>query len=221
MHHYGHDDIGQLLARSLSRDLILSVAEALQVGASRAYRSVALLDTGHRASALGQARHFQMNEAFWAVLAARDCSPNPLKGNGVVIGRAGDFRLTRINCRHNEWNRARRSQTRLRLAESNYGIECMITGDIFDPYIQPVNSSAFFVSTFPAKLSEKSEVPLHTYVAIPDSNLNRWLFVEEIIQFSKRYDIADQQRQPDNAVPKLKKNKNKKESGDSDEGEKT
>ena len=99
----------KLVVQNVSRDLILAGAEALEAGAIRAYKATVHLERGHRASGLGQMRHFCMNETFNTALTVAGAAPTPLVGNRLVVGRAGMFQIARLNVSTaNPWPRLRR-----------------------------------------------------------------------------------------------------------------
>jgi hypothetical protein len=91
------DTIPGLLLRSIPRELVLGVEDALNAGAARAYTAAKGMDEGHLPHVVGQLRHFNMNEAFYRALAAAEATPTAIQGNGLVTGRTGVFTLARFN----------------------------------------------------------------------------------------------------------------------------
>ncbi|MEG6992879.1 hypothetical protein V1979_39035, partial [Pseudomonas aeruginosa] len=88
------------------------VEDALNTGAMRGYASAKGMNKGHVKNAVGQMRHFHMNEAFNDALVAGNANPTPIRGNGLVVGRSGVIALSRFNISAGVWNNARRSITR-------------------------------------------------------------------------------------------------------------
>lgn len=190
-----------LLVESLSRDMLMGIEEAFLIGAERGYAHAKGMNRGHLPNVLGQMRHFHMNETFWEALAAGGANPTPLKGNRVVVGRAGMFNLARFNVSAGLWNNSRRSQTRRALAEANRAIEQLVQPNLFDA--TPVTQgTVFFVACFSGSLSVQPEAPQSVHLAVPDKNMKSWLFQEPISQFLERY--YESPAQADNAMPKLK-----------------
>lgn len=197
------DTIPDLLLASVSRELLLGVEDALLIGAKRAHAAASGMHEGHYPHVLGQLRHFHMNEAFQRALAASDASPTPIKGNGIVSGQAGMFRIARFNIREGIWNNGRRSQTRRQMAKANQAIEPLVQPDLFSDYRRPSEALVFFVACFSGS-SANSESPISIQVAVPDQHMLGWLFREPLKNFIKRYEQTG--TQSDHARPKLKAN---------------
>lgn len=195
------DTIPDLLLTSVSRELLLGVEDALVIGAKRAHAAASGMHEGHYPHVLGQLRHFHMNETFQRALATSDASPTPLRGNGIVSGHAGMFRIARFNIRDGIWNNGRRSQTRRQMAKANRAIEPLVQPDLFCDYQRPSEALVFFVACFSGSRAS-SESPTSIQVAVPDQNMLGWLFRESLENFIKRYDQSG--TQSDHARPKLK-----------------
>lgn len=206
--------IPDLLVAHLSRDLVLGVAEALDAGAAMAFPPVEDMDVGHRSSALGQLRHFLMNERFAEALAVAGASPSQIRGNEVVVGKKGIFRIARFNIAKGPWYNARRSQTRRSLAEANRAIEQLVLPDLFAPPEPITTATVFFVAVFSGKLSESPERPLSLEIAVPDREMKTWLFRETINTFVSRYNSNPSSSQEDRAHPVLKTKRTKKDQGE-------
>jgi hypothetical protein len=199
------DSIPELLKANIARELILSVEDAFAVGARRAYSAAQGMDEGHLPHVVGQLRHFHLNETFQQTLSTNHASPSPIKGSGIVTGRAGIFTLARFNSRDALWNSARRSQTRRQMALANRAIEPLVQPELFFPYTPPTDAVVFFVACFAGSLSIQPDSPVSIQLAVPDRHLQKWLFRESLETFIQRYD-ASSAIQDDFAHPKLKKN---------------
>jgi hypothetical protein len=207
------ETISGLLVSNLTRELVLGVEEALVVGAQRAYAAARGMDEGHLPHAVGQLRHFQMNEAFQRALATVSASPSPIQGNGIVTGRSGMFTVARFNIREGFWINGRRSHTRRQMSFANRAIEPLVQPELFDTYQRPAQAVVFFVSCFTSSLHIQPESPVSIQIAVPDRDMHSWLFREPVSEFAKRFDQpSDEQR--DLAKPILKKNVGKRQDKD-------
>ena len=203
------DTIPGLLLRSLPRELVLGVEDALNAGAARAYAPAKGMDEGHLPHVVGQLRHFHMNEAFYRSLAAGEASPTAIQGNGLVTGRAGVFTIARFNIPEGFWINGRRSHSRQQMALANKAIEPLVQPELFDQYQPPSQAVAFFVACFSGSLHIQPESPASIQIAVPDRHMRGWLFREPLEVFAKRYE-SQEPGQADLAVPKLKKSIGKK-----------
>jgi len=198
------DSIPELLLRHVPRELILAAEEALVVGAQRAYRAAQGMDEGHLPHVVGHLRHFHMNESFHRALTVGGTDPNPIRGNGIVCGRAGVFTLARFNVREGLWVNGRRSHTRRQMSIANQAIEPLVQPELFDQYVEPSEVVAFFVACFSDSLHIQPDVPLSVQIVVPDRNMKGWLFRETLGIFVQRYDQKPAV-QDDLVLPKLKK----------------
>jgi hypothetical protein len=197
--------IASLLVQHIPRDLIMGVEDALLIGAQRGTNAGAGMNPGHRSHAIGQMRHFHMNETFLDALEAAGTSPTQIKGNRVVTAKSGIFALGRFNISNGVWNNGRRSRTRREMAMANLSIEPLVTPDLFDTYQPATKATVFFVAVFNLSVQDTSAVPLSIDIAVPDHKLKEWLFRMPTTQFLTLYEspnITDEQ--PDLAVPMLK-----------------
>lgn len=199
------ETIHELLARNVPREVVMGIEDALLVGAQRAYSAARGMDEGHLPHVVGQLRHFHMNEAFQRALKANGADPSPIRGNGIVTGRAGVFTLARFNIPEGFWNNGRRSQTRRQMSLTNAALEPLVQRELFSDYQPPSAAVAFFVACFSGNLSIQPDSPVSIQIAVPDQHMRGWLFKECLEQFLKRYDQTPM-GQDDLAVPKLKKN---------------
>lgn len=194
----------ELFVRNIPRDLVLSMDEALVVAGQRAFLAEAGTEIGHLANALGQSRHFKSNETFHAALKAGNCSPTPLNGNKLVIGRSGIFNLARFTTTPGVWNRAKCSKTRRDISQLNRNLQVAMHGDLFEEASPEVTTvSAFFVSLYSGSTTYLPEAPLSIEVAIPTRNMDGWLLREPISTVLGYYD-AKPTAQVDLAKPTLK-----------------
>ena len=207
------DSIPDLLLRNVPRELMMSVEDALRVGAQRAFFASEGMDSGHLPSALGQQRHFHMNETFHRALAMVDAKPTAIRGNRVITGRSGIVNLARFNSNIKSWNNSRRSLTRRQMSLVNQAIEPLVLGDLFDEYRSPSDVTAFFVATFSGSLRDQPEMPLSIQIAVPDRMMQGWLFKEPVQLFVQRYEKEADQF--DGAKPRLKVQKKTQDPDDS------
>lgn len=205
------DTIPDLLVRNIPREVVMGIEEALSAGAQRAYTAARGMDDGHLPSVVGQLRHFHMNESFQRTLAASAASPSPLRGNRIITGRAGVFTLARFNIKEGLWINGRRSQTRKQMSLANVAIEPLVQPELFAEYVPPSEAVVFFVACFAGTLQIQPESPVSVQIAVPDRNMQGWLFREPIDAFVKRYDQKPVTGQDDLAMPKLKKNVGKQD----------
>lgn len=195
--------IADLIMQHIPRDLLLGIEEGLNAGATRAYSAAKELHPGHVKNAVGQMRSFHMNETFNDALVAGGMTPTPIKGNSLVIGRAGMLTLSRFNVSARSWNNGRRSAIRRQLAQANQAIEQLVQPGLFSP--TPITEAAvFFVASFSGSMSIQPEAPQTIYIAVPDKNMKSWIFQESLERFCSRYFEVENPAQPDMAQPKLK-----------------
>jgi hypothetical protein len=197
--------IASLLVQHIPRDLIMGVEDALLIGSQRGTSAGAGMNPGHRSHAVGQMRHFHMNETFRDALDAAGTNPTQIKGNRVVTAVSGIFALGRFNISNGVWNNGRRSRTRREMAMANRSIEPLVTPDLFDAYQPATKATVFFVGLFDRSVQDTAAVPLSIDIAVPDHELKEWLFRMPTPQFLNLYEslnISD--KQPDLAMPLLK-----------------
>ena len=211
------DTIPGLLVRDLPRSLVLGVEEALEAAALRAYTVAKDMDEGHMPHAVGQMRHFHMSEAFHRALSIGDALPTPIKGNGVVTGRAGIFTVGRFNIPEGLWVNGRRSRTRRQMSLANKSIEPLVQSGLFGGYVQATDAVAFFVACFSGSLRVHPEGPVSIQIAVPNPHMTGWLFREPLTKYLSRYDTVENAAPEDRAVPKLKKNIGTRKDGTSEQ----
>ena len=183
----------------------MGVEDALFVGAKRGTAAGAGMNPGHRSHAVGQMRHFHMNETFREALEVAGTNPSQIKGNRVVIAKAGIFALGRFNISNGIWNNGRRSRTRREMALANRSIEPLVTPDLFDAYQPASMATVFFVGVFDKSVQDTSAAPMTIDVAVPDHEMKAWLFRMSTTEFLSMYDSqTNGDVQPDLAVPLLK-----------------
>ena len=208
------ETIHDLLVRNIPRELVMGLEEAKLVGAQRAYAAARGMDDGHLPSVVGQLRHFHMNESFHRALSVGGASPSPLRGNQIITGRAGIFTLARFNTKYGVWNSGRRSETRKQMSLANAAIEPLVQPELFSDYVPPSDAVVFLVACFAGSLHVQPETPVSIQIAVPDRNMESWLFREPVDSFVKRYDQKPTTAQDDLAMPKLKKNIGKQQDKD-------
>lgn len=196
--------IAELLTQHLQRDLVMGIEDALITGARRGYLAGHTMHSGHRRSAIGQSRHFHMNEAFSEALEAAGAEPTPLRGNLIVVGRSGMFSIGRFHS-DSGLKGGSKSQSRKDLAKANTVLENIVSPDLFEVERPPTTGSVFFVSASnPHYNGEEGEEPLSRIeIGVPASDMSGWVFRESIKIFLQRYELATPQE--DNAKVFLKK----------------
>ncbi len=197
--------IASLLVQHIPRDLIMGVEDALLIGAQRGTSAGAAMNPGHRSHAVGQMRHFHMNETFRDALDAAGTNPTQIKGNRVVTAVSGIFALGRFNISNGVWNNGRRSRTRREMAMANLSIEPLVTPDLFDAYQPATRATVFFVGVFDRSVQDTAAIPLSIDITVPNHELKEWLFRMSTTQFLTLYESQDfASEQLDLAVPQLK-----------------
>lgn len=197
--------IASLLVQHIPRDLIMGVEDALLIGAQRGTSAGAGMNPGHRSHAVGQMRHFHMNETFRDALEAAGTNPSQIMGNRVITAKSGIFALGRFNISNGVWNNGRRSRTRREMAMANLSIEPLVTPDLFDAYQPASKATVFFVGVFDRSVQDAAAVPLSIDIAVPDHELKNWLFRMPTTQFLTLYESQEvTEEQLDLAVPFLK-----------------
>ncbi len=202
--------IEELLISSLPRELVLSVEEGLGVGANLAFQAASGMRDGHLSNVVGQMRHFHMNETFADALESVGATPSPVRGNALVVGRAGVFQIARFNVNQGPWYNAKRSSLRRKLAEANRSIEPLVQPNLFET-VEPTTilATVFFVAVFSGSITLHPEFPVDVQIAVPDSRMHNWLYCESIGKFVQEYDSVIVQE--DKANPALKTNARKKQ----------
>ena len=196
-------NLANILVDNLSRELIFAIREALLVGAQRAYLKAKDKDPGHLANALGMERHFCMNETFYDALSAQGCEPPKLKGNDIVVGTSGCFRLARSNDNNGQFNAPYRSKRKQSLGADNIVMESIIQPDLFNTYDDvPIKGSVFFVAKFSGSPSIHPESPTSIDLVMPSHDMKSAIFSESLELFLRRYDVIPVQI--DTAIVKLK-----------------
>jgi hypothetical protein len=197
------ETVDSLLIRNIPRDLAMGVEDALRTGAQRGFGAGVGMNPGHRSNAVGQMRHFHMNETFRDALEAAGANPSPIKGNSVVVGRAGVLMLGRFNISNNVWNNGRRSRARREMSLANRAIEPLVTPDLFE-VMQPITKAAvFFVAVFDRSVQDSLAIPISIDIAVPDHQMMGWLYRKSIASFLELYETPVE-TQLDLAKPTLK-----------------
>jgi hypothetical protein len=199
------DSIPDLLLRNIPRTLVMGIEEALSAGAQRAFGAANGMHDGHLPHVVGQLRHFHMNESFHRALSVGEASPTGIRGNSIVTGRVGVFKLARFNIPEGFWINGRRSHTRRQMSFANKAIEPLVQPELFAAYVPPTEAVAFFVSCFSGSVHIQPESPTSIQIAVPNHDMRGWLFREPLSVFVQRYDQKPA-TQDDLAKPKLKKN---------------
>ena len=203
---YQQTTIASLLTRNIPRDLIMGVEDALITGAKRGFSAGSDMNEGHRPHAVGQMRHFHMNETFRDALEVAGGNPSGLKGNRIVTGTSGIFTLGRFNVTNGVWNNGRRSRGRREMALANIAIEPLVTPDLFEKYKPASKATVFFVGVFESANGGNASQPISIDVVVPDHQLQNWLFKASIRSVLALYEPEIDNQQVDLAIPLLKSN---------------
>lgn len=211
-------ELEQLIVTNVPKDLLMACEDAYRTGDQQGRQHSAIYQAGHRASAVGQSKHFFINETFHEALQAHGATPTSLCGTRLVVGRMGIFNIARLNVPGHKWVNLRSSSTRSRLAELNSNIERKyVQGDMFVQQPREVAVGTIFIlgvmdGADANGLSQLTQV----MVALPAPDMKSWLYISSIADFLKLYDQIDTSVQPDKAVPKLKVQRKKQ--NDNDQG---
>lgn len=203
--------IAELLVDQVSRDLVMGIEDALNAGARRGYIAGAKMDTGHKAAAVGQMRHFHSNEAFRDALEAAGANPTNLKGNQIVVGQSGMFSIARF---HSDIGiqGGKKSKARARMSEVNKVMEELVLPDLFQPRRVATNACVFFMSSSNKHYNgQDNQPPLSGIeIGVPSPDMQGWLFHEPIEIFLRRYEAIEPVQQ-DNLTVRLKKDAKKRD----------
>lgn len=195
--------LANLLVQNISRDLVMGIEEALQVGAVRGHAPSVGMNDGHKPSIIGHMRHFHMNETFHDALVAGGANPSRIRGNKVVIGRSGILSIARFNMTAGT-RAGHRSKTRREMAKANHAVEPLVQPGLFGTVAPITEATVFFVASFNAGQYQNAESPFSIDIAVPDHEMTGWLLREPVSRFVSRYDVV--KPQADLAVPVLKSN---------------
>lgn len=208
-------ELERLIIQSIPRDALMACEDAYHNGDEKGRSHSAAFELGHRPSAAGQVKHFFTNEAFHEALRVHGADPSPLRGTQLVVGRFGGFNIARLNVPGHKWTNLRRSATRKRLAELNESIENKyVQGDLFTTPKEISGGTLFILGVVDGIDTNGIAQLTQVMVALPAPNMKSWLYISTMAEFLKLYDRLDTSAQPDNAVPKLKKQPKKKTSDD-------
>lgn len=201
----GKAELEKLIVANFPKDALMACQDAYYGGDSQGRLQAAGFAPGHRRSAIGQRKHFVLNETFYEALLAHGAAPTPLSGTRLVIGRFGLFNVVRLNVPGHKWTNLRRSATRAKLAEINNGIENKyVQGDFFAAQHNVANGTVFILGVMDG-VDENGVAQLtQVMVALPAPDMKSWLYIESMTTVLKLYDQVDAVMPIDQAVPKLK-----------------
>lgn len=202
------ETVESILVHNISRDLIMGIDDALKAGALRGFTQGSGMNLGHRSNAVGQMRHFHMNEAFHDALEAGSAEPTQIRGNRLVVGRSGLFMVGRFNSTNGVWNNGRRSRTRREMSLANRPIEQLVTQDLFESRQAITKGTVFFVAVFDRSVQESLAVPISIDIAVPDHEMAGWLYRKSVKSFLELYEVPSEP-QIDLVIPTLKISKEK------------
>lgn len=200
--------IANLLVRDIPSDFILAVQEGFEVASHQALDKVRGMHEGHIKNALGQQRHFEQNEFFYKALTAQNMAVSELKGNSIVIGKVGIWNICRATANDENWHSVKRSRSRQLLAQKNLFAENLVYGNLLEDNDKIASEgTVFFITSYSGSMNYHPERPVSIQIAVCDSQMEHWLFIENIEDFLMRYSIADKSvadPQIDLAKPTLK-----------------
>lgn len=197
------ETVESLLLQHIPRDFLMGVQDGLGIGAMRGFSAGGNMHMGHRANAVGQMRHLHMTETFWDSLAAAGADPTPIRGNQIVTGQLGIFKVGRFNVANRTWNNGRRSLARRQLALANRAMEQLVMPDLFESRKPIGTGTVFMVTVFDRSIQDSMATPFSVDIAVPDHNMTGWLYRETVDEFLKLYETVAE-TQIDSAVPTLK-----------------
>lgn len=197
----GQEKIAEILLESVPRELLLSFERLCPAVLERALRIGEMFDTGHRNSVTGHSRHFGLNEAL--SLAFDDCGipHNPLRGNGIVVGRVDLCAIARVHMNSFKWDNSRRSKSKVKLCAPNRTVASMVQPDwIQNQNPMPIETITLFLVT----QGDGSAInPCQIFLVVPDEtmDLRNPIFSESLDVFVRRYQPAQDVTRTE---PKLK-----------------
>lgn len=207
------ESIETLLTRDLPRELVLAVQASFDAGAQLAHDVSKNARIGHKAHVVGMMRHFHIGEAFYDALEATSGQPTPLRGNALVVGKAGMFNVARMSIKEGPWYNARRSVQRRALAEVNRVMSHLVQPDLFGSSQEaPTRATVFFVAIFAKSLADSPERPIDIQIAVPGPEMRSWLYIKSVAEFLQCY--SKPVEQVDKAQPALKANRTRKQSNE-------
>lgn len=211
----GRAELERLIVGNIPRDALMACEDAYYAGDAKGRAHSAAFELGHRPSAAGQVKHFFTNEAIYEAFEAHGAEPSPLKGTKLVVGRFGIFNVARLNVPGHKWVSLRRSATRKKLAELNQAIETKyVQGDLFAEAREVSAGTLFILGVVDGIDSNGIAQLTQVMVALPAPDMKSWLYISTMADFVKLYDQLDASVQPDNAIPKLKKQPKKQTGND-------
>lgn len=198
-------ELEQLITSQIPRDLFMACEDAYHNGDEKGRRLASSFAKGHRPSAVGQGKHFYINEAFHEALTVHGADPTPLRGTQLVIGRVGIFNIVRLNVPGHKWVNLRRSATRTALAELNHIIERrFVQSDFFADAGEPTGGTIFILGVMDGIDANGVAQLTQVMLALPAPGMKSWLYISTISNFVDLYDPEVPTVQLDNALPKLK-----------------
>lgn len=211
----GRRELEKLITKHIPRDALMAFEDAYFAGDAQGRQHSAIFARGHRPSAAGQAKHFFINETFHEALLAHGATPTPLCGTRLVVGRLGIFNIVRLNVPGHKWVDLRRSATRSRLAELNHMIERKyVQSDLFATPRDVSEGTLFVLGVMDGQDLNGIAQLTQVMVALPAPGMRSWLYINTTTELLTLYGQPRTRTQPDNAVPKLKKQPKKQSDDD-------
>ena len=203
----GIHDLEILIRDNIPRDALMALEDAHWAADKKCNQHASrLFDGSHRSTGAGYIRHLFNNENFHEVLTVLGANPPPLRGNRLVVGKIGIFNISRLNVPGHKWLKKKGSKTREILAQVNKVIERnYVHGDFFEES-KPVAEGTVFILGLMDGWNIEANIPALTQVmiAVPSPDMESWLYIKPIKSFLKLYDLPENNKQRDGAVPKLK-----------------
>lgn len=211
----GGTELEQLIMAHVPRDVLMACEDAYYNGDNKARAQASAFAKGHLPSAAGQIKHFYINESFHEALLAHGAEPTPLRGTQIVIGKLGIFNIVRLNVPGHKWVNLKKSATRARLAGLNEDIKRkFVQPDLFAASSEPTGGTIFIIGIMDGTDANGISQLTQVQLALPAPDMKSWLYTREINDFLSLYDQADNIVQPDNALPKLKRQPKKQTGND-------
>lgn len=210
----GTENVAELLSSQLDRNLLLDLQRLILRALEEAGELGDRFASGHRPTASGLMRHLLLNEAMDTGFAEAGIAHTPLRGNGIMAGRAGIVTIGRVHMGGGKWDNSRRSKGKVKLCRNNHVVRQLVKPDLFGEVMpDDVRELAVFLVTEAGVETSGAQI----YVAVPDEtmDLKNCVFKEEISVFMRRY--AKPSDVVDRVGPKLKQGIKKKRPGDEDE----
>ena len=204
--------IPDTLVSNIPHRFLLIVEEHILVASQRALQSAGGIEAELLPYSLGYQRYIHVQQGIHRAFNIVGAHVSALSGNSILVGRLGSVIINHFNTTRSLLDNGRRSTQRRLLARVNREPELLMQSDLFHEY-QGFSEIVICIIVCYAKSPQiHSEAPLDIYIAVPNQDMDGWLFKESLRKFLQRYNQSSA-TQPDHAKPKIKRTHIKK-SGD-------